>query len=446
MAFFCRVAAGFFSIDRIAMLIGGCVFLAVGGSMEPVYGQTLHGTAQLTATAGHQTNPYTDPMLRIWDPAVTPTFAGAMPEGMLSWKSSAFRAHVRTTARFEARGRASEGNTSSVVPLLQATSQGLHALGESVEVGLNAGLRRYQLQTSQDGAWVLPMVQWRATRAIRIDGYAGWSGRRYRGDVTEAASGWTSTFTAQSAVHWWMQNNIRTTIRLYRSQPASASSMGTGTGGSAAVTWWPTSAWSVTVDGQIDQSSYTVSSDEERASHNVEQGTATAQFAQVGTEVTWRPSEPLEAFVQASVLHPFVDNNDQSTGHHAGIGVRLRHQSVLAESSSALAAQDPLWHVEDNGHTVHLSVPASSEKQLYITGDFNDWALPGQPLTPTHSNDRHNTTLSLSPGRYAYRIHKVDDENGWNTESTPNWIDLPDGAITEEDSFGGINGVIIVDP
>jgi hypothetical protein len=118
---------------------------------------------------------------------------------------------------------------------------------------------------------------------------------------------------------------------------------------------------------------------------------------------------------------------------HVGAGVRWRLGRTLA-GRRATAARG-LWHNADGGLRFH--VPYDGDGQLYVTGEFNDWADPGVPLRPAESN-RYAATLPLPPGRYEYRIRIVDD-------GTTRWLELPDDARTVNDGFGGVNGVCIVE-
>ena len=88
----------------------------------------------------------------------------------------------------------------------------------------------------------------------------------------------------------------------------------------------------------------------------------------------------------------------------------------------------------DDGLRVHI--PYEGDGTPHVTGDFNGWSLPGVPLTQTDDNT-WTTTLSLSPGEYAYRIRIVDGPEG-------RWLELPSYAQTADDAFGGTNGVCTV--
>lgn len=102
-----------------------------------------------------------------------------------------------------------------------------------------------------------------------------------------------------------------------------------------------------------------------------------------------------------------------------------------------LAGFEPrrLWTRTAEG--LRLEVPYDGPGRLYVTGDFNSWAEPGQPLE-RGADGRHAAVLRMPPGSYRYGIRVVED-------GTERWLELPEGTPTAEDGFGGENGLLVVD-
>lgn len=420
------------------MLIVWCI------APPQINAQALYGTTQLTLTTGHQTNAYNDAMLRSWDPRIAPAFVGLTPQAMVSWNGPRFRTHLRTLTRWDVRADLDGKEFATAFPLMQSDGRVLYALTDALELGVSGGARHYRLQTDQDGAWMLPTVQWNVTDALQIDGYAGVTAQRSQ-EEEASSSRWQSTLIAQSSARWWVRDDLRTTLRVYGSQGTLSIAEGSvqGTGGELASTWWPTPTWSISVQAKLNQNRYVLDVDGASPPGRQRTATQTTRLVQTGIEATWQPTSSVDVFVQTAATQ-VLDNNRESSGasHHVAAGLRLRSRSVLAGSSRLSVSGDQLWVAE--GTTVHVSIPASDDAQLYLTGDFNGWELPGIPLTPT-GNGRHETMLELPPGEHAYRVHKADDDVDWDTER-PNWIDLPRYAANEKDAFGGTNGVITVNP
>lgn len=91
------------------------------------------------------------------------------------------------------------------------------------------------------------------------------------------------------------------------------------------------------------------------------------------------------------------------------------------------------WDVHRN--RAELALPADINGQLYLTGDFNGWAEPGIPLRREGQN--LTVAIQLPPGHYSYRIaaHTADGRE---------WLELPATLATEDDGFGGRNGLLII--
>lgn len=75
---------------------------------------------------------------------------------------------------------------------------------------------------------------------------------------------------------------------------------------------------------------------------------------------------------------------------------------------------------------------APRAKQVCVTGDFTNWSQEGIPLKMS-SDDEWKASLSLSPGRYEYRVI-VDGE----------WRDDPNARQVVPNPFGTQNGVLEV--
>jgi 1,4-alpha-glucan branching enzyme len=69
---------------------------------------------------------------------------------------------------------------------------------------------------------------------------------------------------------------------------------------------------------------------------------------------------------------------------------------------------------------------------VQIVGDFTDWQQAPLALKKS-KNGLWKTTVSLTPGRYAYRL-LVDGQ----------WRDDPKCPIRESNSFGGENCICVV--
>ncbi len=82
---------------------------------------------------------------------------------------------------------------------------------------------------------------------------------------------------------------------------------------------------------------------------------------------------------------------------------------------------------------VRFQFPAAEVKEVYLTGDFNDWNTNAHPMKKD-KNGVWEIMVSLQPGRYEYRFF-VDGI--WQNDTSC------DGCIAND--FGSLNCVRIVE-
>lgn len=146
-------------------------------------------------------------------------------------------------------------------------------------------------------------------------------------------------------------------------------------------------------------------------------------------DARWPVSGPVELVTRLAGLYRPGTASTGSPDMYASLGLAMTFGGALSSPERGLE----LWEVVPEG--VRVRVPYDGSGRLYLVGDFNAWAARGLPLREAGSV--HSATIPLEPGIYRYRIRVVDG-------TTERWLDLPDGAASEDDGFGGRNGVIVV--
>lgn len=407
------------------MLLLGWGLLA-GGAV----GQHVSGALSLTSLAGYQTNPYLDPVLGEWDPSVSPGFVAVDPAVALRFATPKLQLDLAGQARLDP-GRPEQ----ATVPLVRVSGAGQYALASRWQVGGSAGRSWYRLNAERDTWWALPALTWQpgARSALTVRG--GVAGRR-----NALASGSTSRQTSTVGVlegRLWLTDRWRGQLSVYRSNSRTATGATTygGTGITASTTYWWTSRLALRGHATFERVNYDIAQPVEGAGAPAAPSvTVSDRLWRGGGEVRWTVHDPVALFARAQAMVADLQQaGTTSFDVHVGAGVRWRLGRTLA-GRRATAARG-LWHNADGGLRFH--VPYDGDGQLYVTGEFNDWADPGVPLRPAGSN-RYAATLPLPPGRYEYRIRIVDD-------GTTRWLELPDDARTVNDGFGGVNGVCIVE-
>mgnify|MGYP001393497328 CR=1 FL=1 len=405
-------------------------------------GQQLSGALSLTGTAGYQSNLYLDPVLGEWDSDVDPAFLAFDPTVALAYSTSDWQFGLRGMARTYPRRM-----ERSTVPLVRVSGSGRYAPAASWTLGLYGGASRYRLGAERDTWWILPAAEWRAGPRSTVELRAGVAGRRNTFSTGEAARQTSLVGVLRGST--WLTARIRGQVSLYRSAgraPDGATAYG-GSGLTAAATTWWTDRLALTAHLAFERIGYEVTREEEAGGGPPapiggppDASTATTttladRLWRAGAEANWTLPSGLTLFARVQGMVADLEAaGTSSLDGHVGVGLRWRLARTLAGGRRSPPARE-LWRNVAEG--LRFRVRYEGAGQLYVTGDFNDWADPGVPLR-REGPRRYAVTLPLEPGRYEYRIRVVEGEE-------TRWLDLPAAARTVRDGFGGVNGVCIVE-
>ncbi|MFB6249812.1 MAG: glycogen-binding domain-containing protein [Salinibacter sp.] len=404
---------------RLLLLIG----LLIGTGTGPAGAQEWSGTAGLGLSGGHQTNLYLDPVLGTWNPDVQTFFLAVTPQLGLT------RTARRTRIDLTVRGRLNP-RRSDVPQLTQSTLRVRHRLGPNWALGLVGGGTRYRypafreaVGTARDSWWALPSLRWTPTNKTVLTLRTGLTQRFER--LPTLTDRQTSGLVSLRATHW-LSDRVQGGVEMHYSDGrASAAETGFGgSGGTLRATYWPTDAVSIRGAVALEQLRYETLRPP---------STIRDRLARAGLTVKWTPYSALTLFGRARALTADLGAGAARTDVHVSAGLRLRARRVLGGTAAA-PLRRRVCESTENG--VRLRVPYEGAGTLHVTGDFNNWSLPGVPLRPA-GDDTWQATLDLPAGRYAYRLRVVRNGAG-------RWLDLPSYAKTAEDPFGGTNGVCIV--
>jgi len=402
---------------RLLLAIG----LLVGLAAQPAQAQQWSGTAGLDVAGGYQTNLYLDPVLGTWNADVSPALTALTP------RLGVIRTTSRTRLDLTVRSRLHPRRTD-VPQLTQSSLRFRYRLTPEWTLGVIGGGTRYRFttpainfRTVRDSWWLLPALQWTPTSETMLTVRTGLTQRFERS--TDPTDRQTSALASVRATHW-LTDRVQGAARLYASTGRTSltdSGFG-GSGGTLGATYWPTST--VSVYGTVGI---------ERLRYGTGGGTARDWIGQAGGEVEWNLRPTVTLFGRAKGLYATLDREGTTTDLHVSGGLRLQLQRVLGGTTDP-SPQRRVCRNTDDG--LRLRVPYEGEGTVYVTGDFNNWSLPGVPLEPAAEN-QWRTTLDLPSGRYTYRLRVVEGDQA-------RWIDLPSYAQTTTDSFGSTNGVCTV--
>ena len=396
--------------------------LLIGLGVKPAMAQQWRGTAAADLSAVYQTNLYLDPVLGTWNADVSPGFLALTPRLGVTRNTSRTRVDLTVRSRLHPR-------RSDAPQLTQSTLRTRYRLSPDWTVGGTGGGTRYRFTTTETGFtavrdswWLLPSLQWTPTSETMFSLHTGITQRFERSfePTDRQTSGLASVRGA-----YWLTDRFRGGVRLYYSsgRTSVAQTGFGGTGGALTATYWPTS--SVSVRGTVGG---------EQMQYETPTGTARDRIGQVGMEVEWTLRSTITVFGRAKALFAALEQNASgATDLHVSTGLRFQMQEAFSGTTDPPARRRVCQSTDDG---LRLRVPYEGEGRVHVTGDFNNWALPGIPLDPANG-DAWQTTIDLPAGRYAYRLRVVEEE-------AARWLDLPSYAQTTQDSFGSTNGVCTV--
>lgn len=115
-------------------------------------------------------------------------------------------------------------------------------------------------------------------------------------------------------------------------------------------------------------------------------------------------------------------------------------KSIFDYKSDSRGAQDFVKladEIEKITHQINwapLFLKARNLEEVYVVGDFNKWSKDEKYKLRKISSDIWNINIPLDKGKYRYKFF-----------TGKSWIADPYNKLTEDDSFGGKNSLIIVE-
>lgn len=410
------------------IFLGFCL-LACGG-VSSVQAQQWSGTGTLDLSGGHQTNVYLDPVLGSWDFTTDPTFMAVTPQIGLTRNAS--RSRLDLTARSRVYPR-----RENLPQFVQGNARFRYRLTPEWDLEAMGGGTRYRFASSRDTWWAFPSVRWSPTSSTSLSLRGGLT-QRYTSTIqgTDRQPSGLLTLTAST----WLTDRLRAEGRLFWSNGRSTTidaDFG-GTGGSLRGTYWPTDSWSIEMESAVEQLHYETLRSQSSTAGDQQQTatwhTARDRLGRLGLNTEWQIHPSVSLFAQVRTLIARLSQEDQlHMDHHVSGGLRLKTHRVFGGSAEPPPRRRVCHDTEDG---LRFQISHDGPGTPHLTGDFNNWSLPGIPMQSAE-DDTWTVTLDLPKGRYAYRIRSVK-----NNGST--WLDLPSYAQTANDAFGGTNGVCTV--
>ena len=404
-----------------------CILLFWACEVPIATGQQLRGILMLTSEMTSFTNPYLDPFIGEWNRTDGESAAVFMPMGIAQWTGEKSAVGVLGSVR---RNAALDGGPHAQSVIWQAT--GDRRVARRLKLGATASYTHVRTASERRTGWILPYISWTAAPQLRLTLRPGLA--RFA-TIEDRFSDLGTSYLLMAELDRWTSGrwHWQVGIKISQTRTDEASGDYRGTGAFLRSTHRFDSGWSVDAVAEVEQFGY--------GSMLSAGGTGSEDVSKGLHDLLWKGQLSVEYPVTARfALHGragLLSFRETASGavsydRQFSLGVRFTLEAVHELGRRRL----PLWVAQPEG--ARIQVPYHGSGKLYVVGDFNYWKLSELSLTPSEG-DIHTTTLQLQPGTYSYKIQV--EESG-----VLRWLPLPDGEATVEDGFGGVNGLLIVDP
>lgn len=428
-----------------ACLLALLALLALA-STRPVRSQELAGWLVLEGNPGYLTNAYLDPGFATWTPDVETGFGALGATGLLEWTGR------RTSVSAAASGRWMGFADSTSAWQSYLVRGGLERrLGGAIAVAADGSFSEIRRPTARQTFWGQATLRWTASSRLRLAVGPGIAERRFdaqsEGEVaggaipplpgtgSPGASGdgprtGATSYLLSASLEAWPGARWQVGSDLYAAHTRAAD-LGIdyrGGGGSLRLTRWLGGGLSITAGAGLEGFGYRAAT--EAAGDPTVEVPEDDLIWRAELGVGWPLGRRAALHARVAGLGREGSSDGEGADVYASAGLRL----TLGGTLSASRREGVRWTPTPEGVRVRVSYEGPGT--LFLVGDFNGWADPGEPLRP-EGGGLHGTTLRLDPGSYRYRIRLVVGEE-------ESWLELPESTPTVEDGFGGTNGLVVV--
>jgi len=410
-------------------------FAAIGNS---ALSQRIATDIFLSAETGYVSNIYLNPFVPEWDRRFISPFSSVSPTVQMRWSDGNNSVSVSGTGYYMRLFDERDGWSGAYLSTMYR-----RRLTSSVSVRASGGLNFFDGVQFNNIRWAQAGVEWAFSPFGKLEAHVGsawysiagfeeeedaiksrsdsyrlgaeyWPGYRWRlraqffsglGNITRPGDGFASSISATR----FMQNRMAVTLRTGLEQYSQDFLMSPENGGGP-----PVGGIGPAEDGSIV--------------------TLEDRFHRTAITVSYPVWDNISVTGTAAGLLWFSSQDDDVlTDYQISAGLQVSFSPKRIREGEIRSLE---WNQRNNSEKV-LTLRYRGDERLYITGDFNDWELPGVPLQKTGRN-RYRAELELPSGVYLYRI-------GVRENDTLEWLEFPGEVATVSDGFGGRNGRIIID-
>ncbi len=420
-------------------LLIGTIMTTLLTTGHNAFSQRFETDIFLSAESGYISNIYLNPYVPEWDRSLVSAFSSISPAVQFRWADSKNSVSASGTGYFLHLFDERDGWNGAYL-----TSMYRRRLTSSLSARVSGGVNYFTGSNFRNIRWMQAGAEWAFSPFAKVEAHIGSGWQSIAGYEEEGAITRRNDSYRLSAEYW---PGYRWRLRAqFFSGLGHLTSPGDGFASSISATRIMQNRMAVTLRTGLEQYSQEFQMSPENGAGSLQGGTVLAE-ADDGSiftledrfqRTTLTASYPIRENVSvtgtaAGLLWFSSEDEDMLTDYQvsAGLQVSFSPKRVRVGEIGSLEWKDR------NGSEKVVYLRYRGSERLYITGDFNDWDLPGIPLQKTGRN-RYRAELELSRGVHQFKI-------GVRENGSLEWLELPAEAATVSDGFGSKNGRVFVD-
>jgi hypothetical protein len=153
---------------------------------------------------------------------------------------------------------------------------------------------------------------------------------------------------------------------------------------------------------------------------------------QVGLTLERSLTPQIRMFLDGTFLHQ-VSNREEFDFDQSRIGLGVTLNLLVTEPNRVFPERESPYAPSPVTGGIRFRYPDTGAEVVRLVGGFNNWSLEAAPLEPPRGTGYWEIVVPVPPGRWRYAF-VVDGD----------WVAPPGAPRTEEDGFGGVNGILEV--
>ncbi len=418
-------------------LLAGIIMTTLMTNVNNAYSQRIETDIFLSAESGYVSNIYLNPYVPEWDRSLVSVFSSFSPAVQFRWADSKNSVSASGTGYFLHLFDERNGWSGAYL-----ASMYRRRLTSSLSARVSGGTNYFSGSQYRNIQWLQAGAEWAFSPFAKVEAHLG-SGRQSIAGFEDEDTRRIRNDSYRLGAEYWPGYRWRFRVQFY-SGLGHITRPGDGFVSSISASHFTRNRMAVTLRTGLEQYSQEFQMTPESGGGPLQNGTGMIDDGSIITledrfhRSTLTVSYPIRNNVSvtgtaAGLLWFSTEDDDILTDYQVSAGLQVSFSPKRIRTGEISTVE---WNRRNESEKV-VTVRYRGDEQLYITGDFNDWDLPGIPLRRLGRN-RFRAELELPTGIYQYKI-------GIRENGSLEWLEFPGEVATVSDGFGGKNGRLIID-